>query len=204
MSHEILTCEICGLKGPKEKWYYEPKYVFGKEINARIGDIGQVGHREKIIYFKHKYGFHHVGVACCDVCHTIVRPLKSTQSIFDSREKFHEYVDKRVKFRAMAKNTKSNDSVGIVYTHFNRIFTKGLIIKIPGSDDPISKDDIWKHSKFKYVMITNVYTKKNIPNWAKDTGYSVNKLFESDMGVDFDYYVEVKPYEIDKMYTIPL
>ena len=104
----------------------------------------------------------------------------------------------------MAKNTKSDDYVGIVYTHFNRKFTKGLIIKIPGSDDSTLKDDIWKHSKFKYVMITNVYPKKIIPNWAKDTGYSVNKLFESDIGIDFDYYVEVIPYETDKMYKIQL
>ena len=203
-----MDCEVCGLMGPRDRCYKEPYYdEYGRLINAPYGERGVIGHREKIVYFRHNYGFHHIGMPCCDICHTIVISLSSKQSVFDTRERFHEYVEKRMKFRALARNmspTCDDTNIGgmLLYTHYNRNFTKGLKVKIPGSDDPETKNNVRKGSKFKYVIVTKVYSKEEsdgVPEWSKDTGYSEDKPFVyKPTGRDFDYYIEVIPYEVAK------
>ena len=208
MSTEYMDCEVCGITGARDRWYNEPRYDdYGRLIYAPYGERGQIGHREKIVYFRHNYGFYHIGMPCCDVCHSIVVSLTSKQSVFDTREKFHEYVEKRMKFRALARNmspTCGDTNIGgmLLYTHYNRNFTKGLKVKIPGSDDPETKNNVRKCSKFEYVIITNVYSKEDsdgVPWWGKDIGYSEDKPFVyKPTGRDFDYYIEVIPYEVAK------
>lgn len=185
-------CDVCGIRGDKDKWYLEPRYERGdlwSPINIPHGERGTIGHREKIILFPNTNGgFHHLGICCCSECHTIVADLRGTYNIFKTREKLYEYVEKRMMFRAMAKNTTSKDSDGIVlYTHYNRNFTKGLIVKIPGSDEPSTKNNLHKLSNFKYFMVTGVYTKETKPKWSTDKKYTSRS--------SFDYYVEVVPYE---------
>jgi hypothetical protein len=186
-------CDVCGIWGPVDRWYKEPRYdCFGKLLNEPYGERGVVGHREKIIYIPNSYGdFHHLSMCCCSECHTIVVDLNSRKSVFETREKFYEYIEKCMKFRAMAKNTSSNSLLGIVlYTHYNRNFEKGLIVKIPGSDAPATKNDVRKLSKFRYFIVTRVYSNEIQPTWASQNGYSSKS--------SFDYYVEVMPYDITR------
>ena len=184
-----LICDVCGTWGLVDRWYKEPRYdCYGKILNEPYGERGVVGHREKIIYIPNSYDFHHLGICCCSECHTIVFDLNSRKSVFKTREKFYEYVEKRMKFRAMAKNTLFDDSVGIVlYTHYNRNFEKGLIVKIPGSDDPSTKNDVRKLSNFRYFIVTRVYSNEIQPIWVSQKGY----LSENS----FDVFVEVMPYD---------
>ena len=208
MSTEYMDCEVCGITGARDRWYNEPRYDdYGRLIYAPYGERGQIGHREKIVYFRHNYGFYHIGMPCCDACHSIVFPLTSKQSVFDTREMFHQYVEKMMLYRALSKNmspTSSDTNMGgmLLYTHYNRNFTKGLIVKIPDSDDPETKNNVRKISKFRYVIVTKVYSKENsdsVPVWAKDTGYSEDKPFVyKSTGRSFDYYIEVIPYEESK------
>ena len=88
-------------------------------------------------------------------------------------------------------------------------FKKGLVVKIPCSDDPSTKDNVRKSSKFKYVMVTNLYPKKTIPEWAVNTDYSGQtepycefiayrdgvKKKGNEWHDEFHCFVDVIPYE---------
>lgn len=198
MATSQSKCDVCGFMGPKDTYYFEPRrdHHTGKLLNKPKGERHVIGHREKIIYIRNALGnFHHFGMCCCNECHILVHELSSGQSVFENRGKFYEYIDKRMKFRAMAKDMSSNKPVGIVlYTHYNRNFTKDLVVKVPDSDNASTRNNGFKLSNFRYVKVTNVYPKETIPSWAKEPGYSPDKLFKSHTGESFDYYVEVEPY----------
>jgi hypothetical protein len=210
---EQVRCEVCGVKGHKDKWYKEPYYdEYGKLKNKPYGDRGFIGHREKILYFPYGNGYSHHGYrhrrlafTLCDPCH-VIAPDRANKCVFTTREQIHKHFDRQFKFRGLAKNmtftneTKSTGDTSIpmsmlLYTHYNREFTKGLIVKIPGSDDASTKDNIFKESSFKYVIVNKVYPKETIPEWALECGVSEDKPFISDSGRQFDYYVEVLPCE---------
>ena len=210
--HKQLYCEVCGMKGHKDTWYKEPYYdEYGKLNNKPYGERAIIGHREKIFYFPYGngitvQGYNHrrLGITLCDTCHTIA-PTKAKNSVFNTREEIHNHFDKQFKFRALAKNMEpistSSTSTSTstfhipymeLYTHYNNNFEKGLIVKIPGSDNPQTKNNILKLSDFVYVMVTKTYPKETIPEWAGDTP------FKSKSGINFDYYVEVIPYVTSK------
>ena len=203
-----LRCEVCGAVGHKDKWYKEPYYDdWGRLRNAPFGDRGQIGHREKIFYFEYGngitrggYSYRRVGVALCDPCHTIA-PSSSSDSVFETRDEIHKHFDKKFKFRALAKNMEiaeddtSSPMSMVLYTHYNKEFAEGLVVKIPGSDDPLTKNNILKQSSFKYVKVTKVYPKETIPEWSAECGVQKEEPFKSKDGINFDYYVEVLPTE---------
>ena len=149
------------------------------------------------------YGHRRLGFTLCDPCHTIA-PIKDKNSVFNTREEIHNHFDRQFKFRALAKNMaftneyNSTQPSMLLYTHYNREFSFGLIVKIPGSDNLSTKYSIFEESSFSYVMVTKVYPKKKVPEWANACAFSGETPFVSKSGRSFDYYVEVIPYELAK------
>lgn len=190
-----VICEVCGINGPKDTWFkYPSNNIYGQLINRRCGNRVVIGHRQQKFYFPNRYG--HVGVynTLCNNCHNIA-PKLPNELIFKTREEIHEHIEKQFKYRVLAKNTVSiteNTTIPlsiILYSHYD--FTKGLIVKIPGSDNHQTKNDIYRYSSFKYVMVTKAYPKGIIPEWAT-AGSGISSV------IDFDYYVEVIPYKVAK------
>ena len=213
MNHDNVTCEVCGVKGPKCISYKEPFYdLYGKLHNESVvyRNSVQGGHREKIIYIKQQNGcmngYHPLSLPLCSCCHSIAGPLNSKKSIFKTRDHFHKYVERNVMFRAFAKPWGSMCETSLsgimLYSHYNKPFVNGLVVKIPGSDNPSTKGDILKPSEFSYVIINKVYPKETIPEWASDTYLSRKPLpsgpfiyKNGDKVIEFEYFVEVIPYK---------
>ena len=99
----------------------------------------------------------------------------------------------------------------MLYSIMNKPFKKGLVVKIPCSDDPSTKDNVRKPSNFKYVMVTKLYPKKTIPEWAVNTKYSNQSepypeylVFKDgdQEGDEFYCYVDCIPYEEAKTIAV--
>jgi len=214
---EYAICEVCGTKGKKCKSYKEPYYdCMGKLFNMpktdRTDPYG--GHREKIIYVPHSRGFYHIGFPLCAPCHSIVACNNSERSVYESRSEFHKYIDERSRYRAWCRISTSTKSGTVttntmLYSIMNKPFKKGLVVKIPCSDDPSTKDNVRKSSKLKNVMVTNLYPKKTIPEWAVNTDHSGqsepycefiayrdgDKKKGNEWHDEFHCFVDVIPYE---------
>ena len=210
---DIVSCEVCGCIGPKcIKGYYEPWYDWSGKLHDESNiDRGnpEGGHRLKYIYkpANTPQGFVQVGITLCAPCHSIVAYDGSKKSVYNSREEFQNHINKQQWFHAWAKTytNPAQASCIMLYSHNFKPFKKGMVMNIPGSDNPTTKGNIWEKSKFEYVMITKVIT-DTVPSWANDTQHSANPKYEHDKFIYikgtkprlFNVYVETIPYELAK------
>ena len=215
LTDQIAICEVCGLKGPCDTGYKEPYYSWGGKLYHQYPEKyrgGFGGHFEKRVHFRRTNGFETIGLPLCSSCHSLVAHDYAKESIATTKEEFHRKLQKMFLFRAWARapsKTDTEPSGFMLYSHNHYPFVPGLVLAVPGSDDPTTKDDIWKPSKFRFVIVTKVYPTDKVPEWAmRDTEYQKSipndssplscKTFickTATNGREFNVYVEVIPYE---------
>ena len=222
---ECGICEVCGISGALDDAYSEPYYgqdgkLYNEYPRKYRGGFG--GHFQKIVHFRQNYSFNSQGLTLCCYCHSYVAEESSKKSIANTREEYATKIRDYFVYSAWAQVNKighddvlyksDKKSSGIMlFSHNHYPFVRGLVIAVPGSDDPATKDNLRSRSKYKYVIVEKVYPLDMIPKWAKqDTDYKKNNTINMDnihyrhfihkqdngKSKSFNLYVEVVPYEM--------